>query len=82
MGTTTVRLDDEIYERIQAANKDAETYSETIERLIGGVSLLDLAGNLSDEEATEAKQAVQQSREVGVRKSRDIGRRAEDRDNT
>lgn len=82
MGTTTVRLDDEIYERIKAANKDAETYSETIERLIGGVSLLDLAGNLSEEEATEAKQAVQQSREVGVRNARDIGRRFDEQDNT
>lgn len=82
MGTTTVRLDDEIYERIKAENKDSETYSETIERLIGGVSLLDLVGNMSDEETTEAKRAVQKSREVGVRKSRAIGRRSDEQDNT
>lgn len=82
MGTTTVRLDDEIYERIKDKNKESETYSETIERLIGGVSLLDLAGNLSEEEATEAKQAVQQSREVGVRNARDIGRRFDEQDTT
>jgi predicted CopG family antitoxin len=82
MGTTTVRLDDEIYERIKAENEDTETYSETIERLIGGVSLLDLAGNLSEEEATEAKQAVRKSHDVGVKKSRDIGRYSDERDNT
>lgn len=82
MGTTTVRLDNEIYERIKTENKDSETYSETIERLIGEVSLLDLAGNMSDEETTETKRAVQKSREVGVRKSRAIGQRSEDQDNT
>lgn len=82
MGTKTVRLDDELYERIRDENKDTETYSETIERLIGGASLLDLAGNLSDEEAAEAKQAVQRSRAVGVRKAREIGRQFENQDNT
>jgi predicted CopG family antitoxin len=82
MGTTTVRLDDEIYERIKAESKDTETYSETIERLIGGVSLLDLAGNLSEDEATEAKQAVQNSQDVGVTKSREIGQYAEKREET
>lgn len=82
MGTKTVRLDDELYERIRAENKDTESYSETIERLIGNVSLLDLAGNLSDEEATEAKNAVQQSREVEARKAREIGQRDDNQDNT
>lgn len=82
MGTRTVRLDDELYDRIKDENEDTETYSETIERLIGDVSLLDLAGNLSDEEATEAKNAIQQSREVGAKKAREIGRRREDQDNT
>lgn len=82
MGTKTVRLDDELYDRIRDENKDTETYSETIERLIGDVSLLDLAGNLSDEEATEAKDAVRQSREVGARKAREIGRQFNNQDNT
>ena len=82
MGTTTVRLDDEIYERIKVESKDTETYSETIERLIGGVSLLDLAGNLSEDEATEAKQAVQNSQDVGVTKSRKIGQYAEEQEDT
>ncbi len=82
MGTRTVRLDDELYERIRDENKDTETYSETIKRLIGDVSLLDLAGNLSDEEATEAKEAVRQSRESGVKKAREIGRQRKNQDNT
>lgn len=80
MGTKTVRLDDEIYERIRSEKRDDETFSEAIERLIGEVSLLDLAGSLSEAEAREAKEAISNSRAVDKRKSREIGRRLEERD--
>jgi hypothetical protein len=45
-------------------------------------SLLDLAGNLNEDEATEAKQAVQNSQDVGVTKSREIGQYTEEREDT
>jgi len=40
----TVKLDSEVYDRVAAQKRDNETFSEAIERLIGGrgVSLLDL----------------------------------------
>ena len=80
VGTKTIRLDDEIYERIRAEKREDETFSEAIERLIGEVSILELAGGLSEEEAGEAKDAIRRSRDVDRRKSREVGRRSTGRD--
>jgi predicted CopG family antitoxin len=40
----TVKLESDVYERVKAQKREDETFSEAIERLIGGrgVSLLDL----------------------------------------
>lgn len=46
MGTKSVRLDEDLYERIEAHQREDETFSEAIERLIGGYSLLDFTGGL------------------------------------
>jgi predicted CopG family antitoxin len=54
----TVKLDSDVYDRVKARKRDGETFSEAIERLIGGrgVSLLDLAdGEEYDEEAYEER---------------------------
>jgi predicted CopG family antitoxin len=60
MGTKNVRLDDDVYERIKSEKRDDETFSEAIERLIGGSSLLDLVGILSDEEAEEMRDVLEE----------------------
>lgn len=80
MGTKTIRLDDEIYERIRAEKREDETFSEAIERLIGDVSLLELAGGLSESAARDAKAAIRQSRNEDRRAWSTVGRRAEERD--
>jgi len=59
MGTKNVRLDDDVYERVRSEKRADETFSEAIERLIGGASLLDLAGILSDEEAAEMREVIE-----------------------
>lgn len=64
MGTKTVRLDDDVYERIKARKSDDETFSETIERLVGGPSLLELAGILTDDEADVFRAAIQESHDA------------------
>lgn len=51
MATKSVRIDEDLYERIRAHKREGETFSETIERLIGGWTLLDFAGGLSEDEA-------------------------------
>lgn len=58
MSPTTIHLDDEVYEKLAAHRRDGESYSETVERLLDGPSLLDLAGTLSDEEAEAARGAL------------------------
>jgi predicted CopG family antitoxin len=59
MGTKNVRLNDDVYERIRSEKRADETFSEAIERLIGGASLLDLAGILSDEEVAEMRDVIE-----------------------
>jgi predicted CopG family antitoxin len=58
MGTKNVRLDERVYEAVKAHKREDETFSEAIERLIGGPSLLELAGILSDEEAAEVRDVL------------------------
>jgi len=60
MGTKNVRLEEGVYERIKDEKRDGETFSEAVDRLIGGASLLDLVGILSDEEATEMREALEE----------------------
>lgn len=59
MGTKTVRIDEDVYERIKSEKRPDETFSETIERLVGGASLLDLVGILSEEEADAFRDAIE-----------------------
>ncbi|MFC6615120.1 antitoxin VapB family protein [Halopenitus salinus] len=67
MGTRNVRLDEDVYERIRSEKRPDETFSEAIDRLIGGASLLDLVGILSDEEADEFRRAIEESDDAGTR---------------
>jgi predicted CopG family antitoxin len=62
MGTKTVRLKEDVYERVRSQKRDDETFSEAIDRLTGGASLLDLEGTLNDEEAKEVREAIKESR--------------------
>lgn len=61
MGTRSVRLDEDVYETIKARKRDDETFSEAIERLIDGPSLLSLRGILSDEDATAFREAIDEA---------------------
>lgn len=54
MGTKQVRLDESVYERIEAHKRSDETFSEAVERLLADVSLLDLA---SDDDEYDAERA-------------------------
>lgn len=67
MGSKTVRLDDEVYERLAAHKRDDETYSEAVDRLLGGGSLLDLAGIYSEDEVEDIEAAL----EAGERRDRE-----------
>ena len=55
----SVRLDEDVYELVSVRKRDDETFSEAIERLVGGPSLLELTGVLTDEEATEFRSGIE-----------------------
>jgi len=64
MGTKSVRLDDDVYERVKAHKRDDETFSDAVARLIEDVSLLDLADESEEydaERATEQKEALKRT---------------------
>lgn len=63
MGSKMVRLNDEVYERLAAHKRDDETYSEAIDRLLGGGSLLDLVGIYSEDEVGEIEAALEEKQE-------------------
>lgn len=80
MATKTIRLEEGVYERLKTEKRDEETFSEAVERLVDGSSLLDLAGNLTAEQAATARETVRRSRETSQRKSRAIVEQAEQDD--
>jgi len=68
MGTKTIRLDDDVYERLREVKRDDETYSDAVERLLPGGSLLDLVGILEPGEVEEIEGRL--SDKYGVAKER------------
>lgn len=56
MGTKSVRLDEDVYERVKAHKRDGETFSEAVARLMRDVSLLDLAEESEEYDAERAEE--------------------------
>ncbi|MDL0132517.1 antitoxin VapB family protein [Halobacterium salinarum] len=65
-----VRLDDHVYERIKANKRDDESFSDAIERLIGGRSLRDLRDVFDDDQVGEMHDSI----ETADREDRDAVR--------
>jgi predicted CopG family antitoxin len=70
-----VRLDDDVYERVKAKKRDDESFSDAIERLIGGRSFRDLRGVFDDEQVAEMRQAIETADEEDLDEVRDVGER-------
>lgn len=70
-----VRLDDDVYEQIKANKRDDESFSDAVERLIGGRSLRDLREVFDKEQVREMRDAI----EDADRKDRDEVREVAER---
>lgn len=57
--TKTIRVSEDLHGTIVSHNREGETLSETLERLISSPSLRELAGTLSDEEVGEFREAIE-----------------------
>ncbi len=58
MTTKTVRLEEDVYEMLVERKRDDETFSDAVERLVGGRPLVELAGIYSEEEVQEIEDAL------------------------
>jgi predicted CopG family antitoxin len=72
-----VRLDDHVYERIKANKRDDESFSEAVERLIGGRSLRDLQDVFGDEQVDEMRDAIEDADDADREEVRDVAERFE-----
>ncbi|PSQ26252.1 hypothetical protein BRD01_01210 [Halobacteriales archaeon QS_8_65_32] len=75
MGTKTIRLDDEAYERLANRKREGESFSDAVKRIAGERSLLELAGILSDEEAETMRETITARRDRSRDRSDEIATR-------
>lgn len=68
MGSKTIRLDDDVYERLRENKRDDETFSEAVDRLLGGRSLAELGDVLDDEGRVDRMEAaIEEANEADAR---------------
>ncbi|TYT61607.1 antitoxin VapB family protein [Natrialba swarupiae] len=61
MGDTeyrNVRLTEDAYRQLKRRKREGESFSDTVERIAGERSLLDLKGMLTEEEAESMREAI------------------------
>lgn len=62
MGTKTISLADDAYDRLKAEKREGESFSDVVRRLTDGVELSDYYGVLSDDTADELEAAIDEHR--------------------
>lgn len=72
-----VRLEDHVYERIKANKRDDESFSDAVERLIGGRSLRDLREVFEDDQVAEMRDAIETADQTDRKEVRDVAERFE-----
>ncbi|MHB8603755.1 MAG: antitoxin VapB family protein [Thermoplasmatota archaeon] len=72
MGSKTISLEDSAFERLRAAKRPGESYSDVVHRLVAreAPSLLDLAGLVSPAEGRRLKSVVARMRREDVASQR------------
>lgn len=77
MGTKTIGLDDEAYERLKAEKREGESFSDTVKRITDEVSAdwRHSLGKYAGEDADAFAEAVRESRETT---DRGLARRQDD----
>jgi predicted CopG family antitoxin len=72
-----IRLQDHVYERIKSNKRDNESFSEAVDRLIGGRSLRDLRGVFDESEVAEMREAIDAADERDREEAREVADRFE-----
>ncbi|ARS91448.1 antitoxin VapB family protein [Natrarchaeobaculum aegyptiacum] len=58
-----VRLTEDAYQQLKRRKQPGESFSDTVERIAGERSLLDLAGILTEDEADQMRDAIRNREE-------------------
>jgi len=66
-----------VYERIKANKRDDESFSDAVERLIGGRSLSDLRDVFDEDQVNEMRDAIDQADQQDRDEVRDVAKRLE-----
>lgn len=72
-----IRLEDHVYERIKSKKRDEESFSDAVDRLIGGRSLRDLREVFDTEQVTEMRRAIEAAEHADREEIRDVADRFE-----
>jgi len=72
-----IRLEDDMYERIKANKRDDESFSDAVERLIGGRSLRDLRGVFDEDQVNEMRSAIEEADQQDRDEVREVAERFE-----
>ena len=72
-----VRLEDHVYERIKSKKQEGESFSDTVERLMGGRSLRDLRDVFDEDEVNEMREAIDTADEHDRAEVREVAERFE-----
>ena len=64
MGTKTISLADDAYERLKARKREGESFSDVVRRLTDTTNLEKYHGVLSDETAEELEEVVREQHEA------------------
>jgi predicted CopG family antitoxin len=72
-----IRLEDHVYERIKANKRDGESFSDAVERLIGGQSLCDLRDVFDEDRVNEMREAIEAADEADREEVREVAERFE-----
>lgn len=62
MGTKTISLADDAYEKLKARKREGESFSDVVRRLAGGVTLAEYHGVLGEHTAAELEEIVERRR--------------------
>jgi predicted CopG family antitoxin len=63
MGTKTISLADDAYEKLKSHKREGESFSDVVRRLAGGVTLSEYYGVLDEATADELEGIVESRRE-------------------
>ena len=72
-----IRLANDVYERVKAHKRDDESFSDAVDRLIGGRSLSDLRGIFDAEQVSEMREAIDAADEDDREAVRSLTKRVE-----